>query len=52
MKSRHSLPLTLLQETYRPLAFFASEVLWAAAPFLPQTAVDWVRRLLARAPES
>ena len=45
MKSKQTLPLALLQETYRPLTFFASEMLLAAAPFLPRVAVDWARRI-------
>lgn len=30
-------PLAILSETYRPLAFFAEELLSAAEPFLPDT---------------
>ncbi len=37
-------PLAILIDTYRPLAFFASELMLAAAPFLPTVIIDWAGR--------
>ena len=45
-----SLPLHILQETYRPLAFYVGEMLLAAAPFLPEISQVWARRLLHYSP--
>jgi len=44
---QHELPLNILQETYRPLAFFAGEMMIAASPFLPEIVQSWAKRLLA-----
>ena len=46
MKPKRELPLTILLETYRPLAFFAGEILLAASPFLPRVTQSWARRLI------
>jgi len=46
MKERRTLPLNILAETYRPLFFFASELLLAASPFLPRITQTWARWLI------
>ena len=46
MKSKRELPLNILVETYRPLAFFAGEFLLAASPFLPRVTQTWARKLI------
>ena len=43
---QHELPLDILQETYRPLTFFAGEIMIAASPFLPEIVQRWAKRLL------
>ncbi len=51
MKPKRELPLLILMEAYRPLAFFAAEALLAASPFLPARARAWARRLRTAADE-
>ena len=46
MKTRRTLPLIILTETYRPLLLFAGELLLAASPFLPRVTQDWARWLI------
>ena len=46
MKANRKLPLAILLETYRPLAFFAGELLLAASPFLPRVTQSWARKLI------
>ena len=46
MNARRMLPLNILTETYRPLLFFAGELLLAASPFLPQVTQNWARWLI------
>ena len=46
MKPKRELPLSILLETYRPLAFFAGEILLAASPFLPRVTQSWAQRLI------
>ena len=46
MKSQRDMPLNILRETYRPLAFWAGELLLAASPFLPRVTQTWARRLI------
>ena len=46
MKPKRELPLNILLETYRPLAFFAGELLLAAFPFLPGVTQTWARWLI------
>jgi len=41
---RLQVPLAIIIDTYRPLAFFASELVLAAAPFLPTVVIDWAGR--------
>ena len=43
---QRDLPLNILLETYRPLAFFAGELLLAASPFLPRITHIWAQRLM------
>jgi len=45
-KAQRHQPLNILKETYRPLAFFAGEMLLAAAPFLPEISQSWARQLI------
>jgi hypothetical protein len=45
-RAPQDLPLSILKETYRPLAFFVGELLLAAAPFLPESSRSWARRLV------
>ena len=46
MKQKRDLPLSILVETYRPLALFAGELLLAAAPFLPGVTRTWAQQLM------
>jgi hypothetical protein len=46
MKPKRDLPLNILLTTYRPLAFFAGELLLAASPFLPGISRSWAQRLM------
>ncbi len=50
MNDKPGVPLAILQEAYRPLLFFANEILEAAAPFLPDLLLHWVHRWLIPSP--
>jgi len=40
------MPLTILSETYRPIAFFLGEMLLAASFFLPEITQRWAQKLI------
>ena len=46
---RHRLPIPLLIEAYRPLAFFLGEAVLSAGPFLPALTQKWALLLLRAA---
>jgi len=44
--SQRQMPLAILRETYRPIAFFLGEMLLAAAFFLPANTQTWAQKLI------